>query len=151
MVQTVLSGDPEGMASTGILLIVDDNAAVASAVRTYMSRVGDWSAVVIAPDAGRALLLATEHTPAAIVLDNRMPGGNGIDVLADLRRACPDAVIVMHTSEDTLELRQAAQLLGADTVVSKGRPLGELAAALATPDPTRVAWPAGNSRVTTWS
>jgi DNA-binding NarL/FixJ family response regulator len=112
------------------LLIVDDNVAVCSAIHAYMSRVAGWSNVLTAYDVGRGLMLAAEHLPHAIVLDNRMPGGDGIDVLADLRRACPAAVIVMHTSEDTLDVRDAAARLGADAVVSKGRPLDELAALL---------------------
>src|SRR4051794_34445949 len=112
------------------LLIVDDNVAVCSALCAYMSRVAGWSVVLTARDAKSGLALAGAHGPQAIVLDNRMPGVDGIDVLADLRRVCPDAVIVMHTSEDTLDLRHMAKRLGADAVVSKGRPLGELAALL---------------------
>jgi DNA-binding NarL/FixJ family response regulator len=113
------------------LLIVDDNAAVCAALHAYMSGVAGWPEVLVAPDAGRGLLLAAEHTPAAIVLDNRMPGGDGIDVLPDLRRVCPEARIVMHTSEDSLGLRDAAERLGADAIIAKGRPLDELAAVLA--------------------
>lgn len=112
------------------LLIVDDNATVCAALRAYMSRVAGWPQVLVAPDAGRGLLLAAEHNPAAIVLDNRMPGGDGIEVLPDLRRTCPDALIVLHSSEDTVDLRDEAVRLGADGVVPKGRPLDELAARL---------------------
>jgi DNA-binding NarL/FixJ family response regulator len=114
-----------------ILLIVEDNAAVSSALHAYMSRVAGWPVVLTAPDAGRALVLAAQHEPIAIVLDNRMPGGDGIDVLPDLRRTCPTARIVMHTTEDTVDLRELAARLGADATVSKGRPLDELAAVLA--------------------
>jgi len=110
------------------LLIVDDNAAVCSALHAYMSRVVGWESVITAPDAGRGLMLAIEHSPGAIVLDNKMPGGDGIDMLVDLRRTCPDARIVMHTSEDTIDLRDRAVRLGADAIVPKGRPLDELAA-----------------------
>lgn len=110
------------------LLIVEDNAAVRSALQAYMSRVAGWGNVITATDAGRGLMLAAEHAPTAIVLDNRMPGGDGIDVLIDLRRACPQARIVMHTSEDTIDLRAEAVRRGADAIVGKGRPLSELAA-----------------------
>jgi DNA-binding NarL/FixJ family response regulator len=112
------------------LLIVDDNPSVASALESYMLRVAGWTSVLTALDAGRGLLLAVEHEPAAIVLDNRMPGMDGLEVLPDLRRTCPSARIVMHTSDDTLDLRDTAHRLGADAIVSKGRPLDELAAVL---------------------
>jgi DNA-binding NarL/FixJ family response regulator len=122
--------DAMDMAPDGTLLIVDDNAAVCSALRAYMSRVVGWSVVIVATDADLGLTLAATHEPRAIVLDNRMPGGNGIEVLADLRRTCPDARIVMHTSEDTFDLRDRAEALGADAIVTKGLPLDELAAVL---------------------
>ena len=112
------------------LLIVDDNPTLCTALRDYMSRVAGWLHVLTAPDAGRALLLAAEHAPDAIVLDNRMPGGDGIEVLPDLRRTCPDAMIVLHSSDDTIDLLDEAVRLGADGVVAKGRPLDELAALL---------------------
>jgi DNA-binding NarL/FixJ family response regulator len=120
------------VAHSGTLLIVDDNAAVCSALHAYMSRVAGWESVVTASDVGRGLMLAAEHSPVAIVLDNRMPGGDGIDMLIDLRRTCPHARIVMHTTEDTIDLRTRAAELGADAVVPKGRPLGELAALIDT-------------------
>jgi two-component system OmpR family response regulator len=110
------------------LLIVEDNAAVSAAIGSYMSRHGRWEIVLTATDAGRGLMLAAEHRPEAIVLDNRMPGGNGIEVLEALRGACPEAIIVMHTSDDSTDVRLEAERLGADAVISKGRPLGELAA-----------------------
>jgi DNA-binding NarL/FixJ family response regulator len=110
------------------LLIVEDNAAVSAAIRAYMSRLERWTNVLTACDAGRGLLLAAEHQPEAIVLDNRMPGGDGIEVLEALRNTCPEAIIVMHTSDDSTDVRLAAERLGADAVVSKGRPLDELAA-----------------------
>jgi DNA-binding NarL/FixJ family response regulator len=116
--------------SGGVLLIVDDHEAVRTVVGSYLAKVGGWDVVLTAPDAGRGLVLAAEHSPDAIVLDNRMPGGSGLDVLADLRRACPGARIVMHTTEDAPELWVEAHARGADALVRKGRPLDELAAEL---------------------
>jgi DNA-binding NarL/FixJ family response regulator len=115
------------MAADPVLLIVDDNAAVRSALGAYMSRVAGWTTVLVAEDAARALAIAADKCPDAIVLDNFMPGGNGMDVLPDLRRACPAARIVMHTTDDSAELRDQASARGADAVVHKGRPLDELA------------------------
>ena len=113
-----------------VLMIVDDNAAVRSALGAYMSRVAGWTTILVAENGARAIELAVEHQPDAIVLDNYMPGRNGIDVLPELRRACPHARIVMHTTDDTRELRDEASARGADAVVHKGRPLGELAVLL---------------------
>jgi DNA-binding NarL/FixJ family response regulator len=115
--------------ATGTLLIVDDNVTMCIALRTYMSRVEGWRTVLTAGDAAAGLDLALVHGPKAIVLDNNMPPGrDGIDLLPDLRQACPSARIVMHTSEDTARLRDEAVRLGADAIVPKGQPLDELAA-----------------------
>jgi DNA-binding NarL/FixJ family response regulator len=123
--------DAGDVTDTGTLLIVDDSAAVCTALRRYMSRVGGWTTVLTAPDAAAGLDLAVSHAPAAIVLDNKMPPGrDGIELLPALRLACPAAKIVMHTSEDTEELWSRAARLGADAIVPKGQPLDALAALL---------------------
>ncbi|MBV9292899.1 MAG: response regulator transcription factor [Frankiales bacterium] len=114
----------------GTLLIVDDNESLRSALRAYMSRVAGWHVVLVAPDSGRGLMLAAEHAPTAIVLDNRMPGGDGLEVLPALRQTCPQARIVMHTTDDSEEMRSEAERRGADATVAKGSPLDELAALL---------------------
>jgi len=130
MARNASSRDACPVVGDSTLLIIEDNASVRSVVESYMSRHGDWSRVLTAPDAGRALILAAEHEPSAIVLDNRMPGGDGIDVLPALRRTCPDAVIVVHTSDDSYDVRAAAEESGADAVVGKGQPLDQLVAML---------------------
>ena len=128
---TAASGDPREVPHTGTLLIVDDNVSMCVALRAYMSRVEGWASVLTAPDAAAALELAVVHHPAAIVLDNKMPpGSDGIDLLPRLRQACPRARIVMHTTEDTLDLREEAVRRGADAIVPKGQPLDELAGLL---------------------
>ena len=109
------------------LLIVDDNEAVRSALGAYMRRVAGWPTVLTAADADDGLAIAVTQSPDAIVLDNVMPGRHGIDVLADLRRACPDARIVVHTTDVDEQLRERARSLGADATVTKGSPLEELA------------------------
>jgi DNA-binding NarL/FixJ family response regulator len=124
-----LRDDAGRMAPEGTLLIVDDNVAVCMALRAYMSRVEHWPVVLTAKDARAGLELAATHSPTAIVLDNKMPPGqDGIEMLAELRQACPTARIVMHTTEDTIDLRARAVRLGADAIVPKGQPLDELAA-----------------------
>ena len=110
-----LVGAVEGMLVAGVV----NALTTRTQIDTYIRLTGATS---------QAILHTAEHTPRAIVVDNKMPGGDGIDMLVDLRRTCPDARIVMHTSEDTIDLRARAVQLGADAIVPKGRPLDELAA-----------------------
>jgi DNA-binding NarL/FixJ family response regulator len=117
--------DPESVASQRTVLVVDDSPPVRAGVTSFLARAG-WDTVLVAGDAGEGLALARSHQPAAIVLDNRMPGRLGIDVLGELRDACPTARIVMHSSDDTPDVQAVALRRGADAYVSKGQPLDRL-------------------------
>ena len=102
------------MAGRSTMLIVDDNESVRSVLASYMSRIAGWPTVLAAHDATAAVSLAQEYDVDAIVLDNYMPGRDGIDVLPELRRLCPNARIVMHTTDDSGDLFAQAREHGAD-------------------------------------
>ena len=70
----------------------------------------DTALVVVgdAADAGQAQRKAMELQPDLILLDNHLPGVNGVDALPDLREAAPKARILMLTvSEDERDLSAA--------------------------------------------
>ena len=61
-----------------------------------------------AADAGEALRRARELPPDLILLDNHLPGVNGVDALPALRDAAPGARVLMLTvSEDEQDLAAA--------------------------------------------
>ncbi len=61
-----------------------------------------------AADAGEALRRAQELQPDLILLDNHLPGVNGVDALPALREAAPGARVLMLTvSEDEQDLATA--------------------------------------------
>ena len=61
-----------------------------------------------AADAGEAQRRAAELQPDLILLDNHLPGVNGVDALPALRQAAPSARIMMLTvSEDEADLAAA--------------------------------------------
>ena len=87
------------------ILVVDDHtlfrrgltALLASDSRLYV--IGD------AADAGQAQIKAQELQPDLILLDNHLPGVNGIDALPALIEAAPKSKILMLTvSEDESDL-----------------------------------------------
>ena len=71
----------------------------------------------IATDGHAAIRWVSQQCPDAIICDVRMPGLGGLEALPTMRAACPDAVIMMHTS--ALDIAFTAQQLGADAVVDK--------------------------------
>ncbi|MGZ4445935.1 MAG: response regulator [Nocardioides sp.] len=66
------------------VLVVDDDDSVREITQLSLEAVGGWR--VIAADGGtRALALAAEHQPDAVLLDVMMPGMDGIETFQHLR------------------------------------------------------------------
>lgn len=76
--------------------------------------------LAVASDGETALLLLTNSLPDLMLLDNRMPGISGLEVLQRLRAAAntADLPIVMITAQDDSEVRMQALKLGADDFIS---------------------------------
>jgi len=90
------------------ILVVDDHTLFRRGLTALLSR--DASLVVVgdAADAGEAQRRAAQLQPDLILLDNHMPGVNGVDALPALREAAPAARVMMLTvSEDEDDLAAA--------------------------------------------
>ncbi len=91
-------------------LVVDDHTLFRRGLISLLSRT-DWIDVVgDAGDASEAQRKAEALSPDLILLDNHLPGVNGVDAIPSLRKAVPTAKIVMLTvSEDESDLARALQ------------------------------------------
>lgn len=90
------------------ILVVDDHTLFRRGVTALLARDPHLQVVGDAADAGQALRKAEELRPDIILLDNHLPGVNGVDALPALREAAPDARILMLTvSEDESDLASA--------------------------------------------
>jgi two-component system nitrate/nitrite response regulator NarL len=90
------------------ILVVDDHTLFRRGLIALLSRDPQFQTVGDAADAGEALRRAQELQPDLILLDNHLPGVNGVDALPALREAAPAARIVMLTvSEDENDLGAA--------------------------------------------
>ena len=78
------------------LLLVDDEQSVLSALRRLFRR--DGYEVATAANAAAALAQIARRPPHLIICDQRMPGMSGVELLAQLRRRCPDAVRILLTA-----------------------------------------------------
>ena len=90
------------------ILVVDDHTLFRRGLTALLTR--DTSLVVVgdAADAGEAQRRAVQLQPDLILLENHMPGVNGVDALPALRQAAPAARIMMLTvSEDEADLAAA--------------------------------------------
>jgi len=90
------------------ILVVDDHTLFRRGLTALLACDSHVLVVGDAGDAGEALRRAKELQPDLILLDNHLPGVNGVDALPSLREAAPRARILMLTvSEDEADLAAA--------------------------------------------
>jgi two-component system nitrate/nitrite response regulator NarL len=101
------------------ILVVDDHTLFRRGLTALLARDPQLMVVGDAADAGEALRRAQELQPDLILLDNHLPGVNGVDALPGLHEAVPGVRILMLTvSEDEQDLA-AALRGGADGYLLK--------------------------------
>ncbi|MBL8468173.1 response regulator [Methyloversatilis discipulorum] len=90
------------------ILLVDDHTLFRRGLTALLSRDPKLQIVGDAADAGEAQRRAEALQPDVILLDNHLPGVNGVDALPALREAAPGARLIMLTiSEDGEDLAAA--------------------------------------------
>lgn len=90
------------------ILVVDDHTLFRRGLTALLSRDARVIVVGDAGDAGEAQRRAHELQPDLILLDNHLPGVNGVDALPALQEVAPHARILMLTiSEDAADLATA--------------------------------------------
>ena len=103
----------------GRVLVVDDEPDVLLLCRLNLQQRGHE--LLEASEGGRALELARERHPDAIVLDLMMPGINGYDVLEALQAddATSDIPVLVLTAKSLRADRERSHGLGASAFLTK--------------------------------
>jgi YesN/AraC family two-component response regulator len=73
-----------------------------------------------AADGKEAMYKINVHLPDLIFMDIKLPGENGLDLTARIKARYPDVTVVILTSYDTPEYREAAVKAKADHFLAKG-------------------------------
>jgi DNA-binding NarL/FixJ family response regulator len=108
------------------ILVADDHPVVRDGLVAMLSTQSDFEVVGTAATGREVLGLARSASPAVILLDLEMPEMDGVEVMKELRAACPDARAVVFTAFDTDERIHAALKAGARGYLLKGAPRDEL-------------------------
>ena len=103
------------MASAKIL-VVDDEPPIVELVTAYLAKEG--YEVFTAADGPSGLKAARAHRPDVVVLDVMLPGIDGIEVLARLRRES-DVYVILLTARTEETDKIVGLSVGADDYVSK--------------------------------
>jgi two-component system OmpR family response regulator/two-component system response regulator MprA len=120
------AGKPRSTRMSEHILLVEDEAEIASFIRQGLSEEG--YAVTWAVEGEKALELLRAEAIDLVLLDIRLPGISGIDVLKALRERWMDLPVMMLTALDAVEDRVKGLRAGADDYLPKPFDFEELLA-----------------------
>lgn len=106
------------------LLLVDDEKEFVETLADRL-KMRDLEATV-AHDGEEALAVVKEEEPDVIVLDVKMPGIDGIEVLKRIKQAYPDVEVIILTGHGSKKDEEAARGLGAYDYMKKPADLDAL-------------------------
>ena len=99
------------------ILIVDDEKDFCTILSDSLSQ--DRYRVVTAFNGKMGLQLVEKEKPDLILLDIKMPGMDGLEVLRKIKKMKKEIVVIMFTGYGTLETAREAMKLGAYDYVTK--------------------------------
>ena len=105
------------MTRLGRMLIVDDELPVREVLTEYFETQG--YAVSTAADGPEAAAAFTRERPDVVLLDIRMPGMDGLQVLKRLREVDAEVAVIMVTANEDVELARETLAVGAFDYVAK--------------------------------
>ena len=101
-------------------LIVEDNATFRQSLKATLETEFPLMVIEEAEDGKEAMERVTTFRPDLIFMDIKLPGETGLDLTKRIKTNDTSIVIIILTSYDLPEYREAAQQYGADYFVSKG-------------------------------
>ena len=102
------------------MLIVDDNAPFRQSLREMLREQFSTMGVDEAEDGEDALDKIETLSPHLVFMDIKLPGQNGLEVTRAIKARYPGVRVIILTSYDLPEYREAAENYGADYFLSKG-------------------------------
>ena len=101
------------------VLIVDDSKIVCEGLRQMLTDIPDVEVVGQANDARDAITAISAYEPDVVILDIRLPGKSGIEVLKDIRDKKLPIRVIMLTNYPYPQYRKKCEELGADYFIDK--------------------------------
>ena len=108
------------------ILVADDHAVVREGIRHVLATQHGFDIAGEAASGLDAVRLAGECAPDVVVLDVSMPGGTGLEVIGDVRRAAPQARVLILSVHDEAEYVLQAVRAGAHGYLRKDSSPAEL-------------------------
>ena len=99
----------EVAAARPVVMVIDDDPAIRNSLAFSLQTEG---IVVLAYASGADLLAAPVTAARCFVIDYKLPGMNGLDLLAELRRRDVQAPAILITTHPSAAVRQRAAATG---------------------------------------
>jgi DNA-binding NarL/FixJ family response regulator len=112
------------------VLLVEDHAMVARGLEATLADEDDLDVVGIATTVEQGVLRFKQLAPDVVVMDYRLPDGDGTDAARRIREHDADAAVLLLTGADDPGVVSAALDAGCSGFVSKGRDLDDLTSAI---------------------
>lgn len=106
------------------ILVVEDEAGLRETIRTSLLK--EKFVVEVATDFHSALDKINDYDYDCILLDIMLPGGNGLDLLRELKRLRRSDSVLIISAKDSLDDKVEGLELGADDYLTKPFHLAEL-------------------------
>ena len=100
-------------------LIVEDNATFREMIKEILHSRFPTMKIEEEPDGSELFSKMDAFHPDIVFMDIRLPGENGLELTKKIKMIYPDVTVVILTSYDLPEYRQAALQSKADHFVSK--------------------------------
>lgn len=123
-----MPSDPAGAPppATVRVLLVDDHQMFAASLAHALESEPDLRIVGQATSLAEALRLVAASAPDVVLLDHRLPDGDGVGAITDLHGIRPSAKIVVLTATASDRVLVAALEAGAAGLIAKTQPLDDV-------------------------
>jgi DNA-binding NarL/FixJ family response regulator len=112
------------------VVLVEDNDIFREALELMLSVTPDVRVVAALPNGESALEVCPSLRPEVVLLDYRLPGLDGVETTAALRRTLPQTAVVVLTAAAETEEMQALYDAGAVACLTKDLGLDEIVGAI---------------------
>jgi DNA-binding NarL/FixJ family response regulator len=108
------------------LFIVDDSSLICERIRDVVSEISGFEIVGEAVEQSEAIQSINKTNPDVVILDIRLPKGNGIEVLRELKNKEHAPVVIVLTNYPYPQYRTKCNAIGADHFFDKSTEFGRI-------------------------
>jgi two-component system NtrC family response regulator/two-component system response regulator HydG len=119
-----MTSDGKAASQRARVVVIDDEQNAAEALETLLRE--DGYDVARAHDGRSALTLLETFGPDVVLTDLRMPGMDGLELLARVKEGRPETLVILMTAYGTVKTAVKAMKLGAEDYLAKPIDVDEL-------------------------